>query len=347
MIPIPKRTLLLLLMTLILLFTAIGCGSSNTANSPTVGAANSEAVNKTAESTPKSTDAAQKTQGTYPITIKHPKGETVIKQMPKKVAVIFEWYNADNLLSLGIKPVAITNDPAWYSNDLGVASYLVEDLKGIQILGDRSNPDLEKLALAKPDLILTINVPFLEEKYSQFNKIAPTIMMDGFNGDWKAYHRQIAAIFDQVKQAEQTFQEIDKKMAETKSKLEKSMGSDNLAIVQILPKTLRLFGKKDPVTDLLYKELGVKPAPEAEKLEGISEISLESLAKMDPDRILIYWTTAERFKPIAETSVWKNLKAVKNGKVYFPESTVEWNPSGPIGRSKLLDRITETFTSTK
>ncbi|GAA0356919.1 iron-siderophore ABC transporter substrate-binding protein [Bacillus horti] len=278
----------------------------------------------------------------YPLTIQHAKGEEVIHEKPERVAIIFEWFNTDNLLSLDIEPIAMTNDPAWYGNDLGIASYLVDELEGIELLGSRESADVEKLTLANPDLILSVNVPFLDKQYDQFKQIAPTLMLDNYRGDWKDYHRQIAAIFGKEKEAEETIQRLEEKAQHARQELEGSIGEDSLAVVQLLPKTIRLYAQ-DGINELLYDDLGITPVPEAVQAQGVEEISLESLADINPDRILLYWTQAEELAEIEKSGVWQGLKAVQNGNVYFPERTVEWNPHAPIGRDVLLDQIVETF----
>ncbi|MBW4095880.1 MAG: ABC transporter substrate-binding protein, partial [Acidobacteria bacterium] len=87
----------------------------------TLSACSTGAVGTASEST-----AAGATDS-FPVTIKHAFGETVIKSAPSKVATI-SWVNADVVLALGVVPVGMPKDD-WGANAQGSTPWKDEALK--------------------------------------------------------------------------------------------------------------------------------------------------------------------------------------------------------------------------
>lgn len=75
---------------------------------------------------------------------------------------------------------------------------------------------------------------------------------------------------------------------------------------------------------LLYGKNGMEPTPEIQKLlnegMGFAEISTEKMTEIAGDRIFILEPVTEdakqSTKELMDSAVWKNLPAVKAGKVY-------------------------------
>jgi iron complex transport system substrate-binding protein len=72
-----------------------------------------------------------------------------------------------NALALGIKPIATT-----YDTSQDFPEYIRGQASGIELIGDISTPNLEKILRLKPDLILAN--PWLTNIYEQLSYIAPT-----------------------------------------------------------------------------------------------------------------------------------------------------------------------------
>lgn len=122
------------------------------------------------------------------VTIKHAFGETKIPGPPKRV-VSAGYTDQDDLLAVGVVPVAVTNwfgdQPfgvwPWAQPKLGTAQPVVLDLSnGIQV---------EQIAALKPDLIVATNAGLDADTYAKLAAIAPTIPQtgqDAFFEPWKA-----------------------------------------------------------------------------------------------------------------------------------------------------------------
>ena len=121
------------------------------------------------------------------VTVKHAFGETKIPSPPKRV--VSAGYNEqDDLLAVGVVPVAVTNwfgdQPfgvwPWAQPKLGTAQPVVLDLSnGIQI---------DQIATLKPDLIVATNAGLDADTYAKLSAIAPTVAQSGedaFFEPWK------------------------------------------------------------------------------------------------------------------------------------------------------------------
>src|SRR5271163_1323804 len=144
------------------------------------------------------------TGGGGPLTITHAFGETTIPEPPKRV-VSAGLTGQDDLLALGIVPIAVTNwfgdQPfgvwPWAQPKLGNAKPVVLNLdNGIQV---------QQIAGLKPDLIVATDAGLDEDTYQKLTAIAPTLpQSDGyaFFEPWKDQATAIGqAVFrpDQIK----------------------------------------------------------------------------------------------------------------------------------------------------
>lgn len=114
----------------------------------------------------------------FPVTIKHAFGETVIPAAPKRV-VTWGWSSTDAAIALGVIPVGI---PSFRSEgfDHDVVPWVAEALaaRGAAtpaILDNAANPPIEQIAALKPDLILAVYSGITEDEYKLLSQIAPVV----------------------------------------------------------------------------------------------------------------------------------------------------------------------------
>jgi iron complex transport system substrate-binding protein len=127
------------------------------------------------------------------VTIKHAFGETKLPGPPKRV-VSAGYTDQDDLLALGVVPVAVTNwfgdQPfgvwPWAQTKLGTAQPVVLDLaNGIQI---------DQIAALKPDLIVATNAGLDAATYAKLSAIAPTIPQSGQDAFFEPWKDQAVTI---------------------------------------------------------------------------------------------------------------------------------------------------------
>ena len=115
----------------------------------------------------------------FPRTVEHAMGSTEIPDRPERV-VVLDTGELDSVLSLGVTPVGAVTTAV----SEGFLSYLADDAADVEVVGTISEPDLEAIAAAEPDLILS-NKTRHEEIYEQLSQIAPTVFADRVGVVWK------------------------------------------------------------------------------------------------------------------------------------------------------------------
>jgi iron complex transport system substrate-binding protein len=151
-------------------------------------------------------------RGGGPLTITHAFGETTIPQPPKRV-VSAGFTGQDDLLALGIVPVAMTNwfgdQPfgvwPWAQPKLGSAKPVVLNLdNGIQV---------QQIAALKPDLIIATDAGLDQDTYQKLAAIAPTLAQsdgDAFFEPWKDQAKAIGQAVYQSGQITSLINGVDK-----------------------------------------------------------------------------------------------------------------------------------------
>jgi iron complex transport system substrate-binding protein len=155
------------------------------------------------------------TGGSGSVTISHVFGETTIPEPPKRV-VSAGFTGQDDLLALGVVPIAITNwfgdQPfavwPWARDKLGNAKPVVLNLdNGIQV---------HQIAGLKPDLIVATDAGVDEDTYQKLSAIAPTIpQSDGyaFFEPWKEQATAIGRAVFQPDQMKSLINGVDQRFA--------------------------------------------------------------------------------------------------------------------------------------
>jgi iron complex transport system substrate-binding protein len=153
--------------------------------------------------------------GGGPVTITHIFGETSIAQPPKRV-VSAGFTGQDDLLALGIVPIAVTNwfgdQPfgvwPWAQSKLGSAKPVVLNLdNGIQV---------SQISALKPDLIVATDAGLDQDTYQKLAAIAPTLAQsdgDAFFEPWKDQAKAVGQAVFQSGQIASLISGVDKGFA--------------------------------------------------------------------------------------------------------------------------------------
>jgi iron complex transport system substrate-binding protein len=127
------------------------------------------------------------TGGGGPLTITHAFGETTISEPPKRV-VSAGFTGQDDLLALGIVPVAVTN---WFGDQpFGVWPWALPKLGNAKpvVLNLDNGIQVQQIAGLKPDLIVATDAGLDQDTYQKLAAIAPTLAQsdgDAFFEPWK------------------------------------------------------------------------------------------------------------------------------------------------------------------
>ncbi|MEZ0356094.1 iron ABC transporter substrate-binding protein [Mycobacterium sp. ENV421] len=150
------------------------------------------------------------------VTIKHIFGETTISAPPKRV-VSAGFTEQDDLLAVGVVPIAVTN---WFGDQpFGVWPWARAKLGSAQpvVLNLDNGIQVDQIAALKPDLIVAVNAGLDADTYKKLSAIAPTIAQsddDAFFEPWKDQATAVGTAVFQGRQMKQLISDVDAKFAD-------------------------------------------------------------------------------------------------------------------------------------
>jgi iron complex transport system substrate-binding protein len=299
------------------------------------------------------------TDGTFPRTVTHFKGETTLKSEPKKIAVLSTG-QLDDLLSLGIVPTATTRaDNAGLVPDY-LADAFPEDkarLADMTDAGTRQAPNLETLAAAEPDLILANDS--LGDLYPKLSKIAPTVITAGNGINWK---RDLLLVGDAVGKGEAAQEMLDEIVGDAEEKGKALDGSESdpeggsqggsqggseggpaVSMVRFTPDRTRMFGVSS-FPGSIAVDMGLN-RPKSQQFKAISEdIGAESVDIADGD--WIFYSVQGDASDTDAASVlagplWKSMKAVQAGHAVKVDDDPWYLNAGPTAARLVIRQLAE------
>lgn len=149
------------------------------------------------------------------VIVKHQFGETKIAAPPKRV-VSAGFTEQDDLLAVGVVPIAITN--WWGDQPFGVWPWARQKLGSAQpaVLSLDNGLEFDKIAALKPDLIVATNAGVDQDSYNRLSSIAPTIAQSGdqpFFEPWKVQATTIGEAVFQAGQMKSLISDVDGRFA--------------------------------------------------------------------------------------------------------------------------------------
>lgn len=127
------------------------------------------------------------------VTVSHAFGETTIPRPPKRV-VSAGLTDADDLLAVGVVPVAVTD---WFGGEpFGVWPWARAQLGNAQpvVLNLADGVPVDQIAALKPDLIVATNAGLDQDTYAKLSAIAPTVAQSGRDAFFEPWKDQATTI---------------------------------------------------------------------------------------------------------------------------------------------------------
>ncbi len=245
---------------------------------------------------------------------------------PQRIAAI-SYFATDLAFALGIEPVATTYIVAGREPE-----YLAGLTKNLKQIGQRAKPNLELLSEAKPDLIIAMK-RYTAANAQHLQRIAPFL----------AYNMELLSeSYDEVAQVSKVLGKAERG-AELNAAFKKNL-AEFVAKAPAAPKPRFqiMWGGDTPFTfhtentaASIVAALGgdniAGPMTQGGRF-GIS-LSLEAMLEKNPEVIFVVDYGPDR--PHENNPIWKQLSAVKNGRVHYVSD--EWvETNGPIARELVL-----------
>jgi iron complex transport system substrate-binding protein len=304
------------------------CGSNEKSNN-----ANNSGAAETATNAPSPTaEQAEQTEKTMTDGLGN---EVTIPANPER---IIGSYLEDYLVALGVKPVA-----QWTVKN-GVQVYLQDSLKDIPTIP--FDLPYEAVTSFNPDLHLIGTASQVEGgKYEEYAKISPTYVIgDETMADWRKALLKIGEVLNKSDEAQKVLEDYDKKAAEAKAKLQASVPGESVAALWLIQKSFFVVSDKLSSGAVLYQDLGLEVPEVVKEISAASEfswnsISLEKLAELDADHLILINSDADTGSEALKDPIWQSIPAVKNGNVHEFSRETSWLYYGPIASSQIIDNV--------
>jgi iron complex transport system substrate-binding protein len=281
-------------------------------------------------------------QTTFPISLKHDAGETIISSQPKRIIALHPT-SLEILLSLGVTPIGMGGYGLMTEEALGKTATSVpnfDDLLPVKPVHVGSDPSLEVMTTLKPDLILSITFA-AQNIFPQFSRVAPTLVYNyGGAGGWEKALRDIAKLLGKEAQAEQIIRNLETKARTNRNRLAPTLASGNKIAVFALRGPQLLSTGLGFAPSRLLNQLGFKNVAPA-NAPVFAPISSEGLLTVKADRVMLMNYGAP--KEILENTV-ALLKRGNFKSVYGIDIlTASRSGLGPLSEAQLLDAYTKSI----
>ncbi|MFI7404169.1 ABC transporter substrate-binding protein [Streptomyces sp. NPDC049541] len=261
----------------------------------------------------------------FPRTLKTVMGDVKIPSQPKRV-VVLDTGELDDVTLLGIDPVGAV--APHFKTEGGFPTYLKGELSGTADVGPLLEPNLEKIASLKPDLILSSKIRH-EKIYDKLSAIAPTVFTETTGGVWKQNLKVHAEALGLEKEAAAKLKEYETQAKALGEAIRKKDGGTmpTASVVRFIAGPTRLY-QTNSYSGVVLNDIGFqRPKSQVSNDPAVTmkDVSPEEIDQADAD--LVFVTTADtpdktQQKQVTSNPVWKSLKAVKDGKVFtVPDET--------------------------
>ncbi|WP_329071577.1 iron-siderophore ABC transporter substrate-binding protein [Streptomyces sp. NBC_01429] len=269
-------------------------------------------------------DATSAASGAFPVKVATKFGDITVPEQPKRV-VALGWGDAEATLALGVQPVGASDWLAFGDDGVGPwAKGLYK--KSPQMIGTLE-PEFEKIAALKPDLILDTKSSGAQERYDTLSKIAPTIGVpkggDQYKISWDKQTQMISAALGIPDKGEELISETEKKFKESAAAHPEFKGKT----ITVGSRTSSAWGAYVHGTGRVdfVERLGFKNNPAVEAKSGDSfslTISRENLDLLNAD-LTVMAPIGIDAKKISDDPLYKAVPSVKAGhSVVFDDETL-------------------------
>jgi len=272
--------------------------------------------------------------------VEHMMGKTCIPIHPQRVVTL--WSDIlGNSLALGVKPVGATQA------DYPFPGYFQGKASGVEYIGNNFNPDIEKILLLNPDLILTNS--WAEKNHNSYNKlsrIAPTVVLDfpePLERDWKKMLKDLAIVLGKTKEFNQLVDQYNQRVENLKQALGDRRHELQISVANASPQFgIWVYGEKHPVGRVL-NDIGLqRPPSQRGDFYYIDNISEEVLSMIDGDVLFFLVSrkqdSQEMLDRLRKNPLWQQLKAFQNNKIYFV-SEEHWHSFNYLSINAVIDDL--------
>jgi iron complex transport system substrate-binding protein len=272
--------------------------------------------------------------------VKDMTGNVCIPSNPLKIVTLWESHFA-SALALDVIPIATQNFG-------DIPEYLRKKAQGVQSLG--SEPNLEKILLLKPDLIISSSR--LQNIYQMLSEIAPTVMVYHPRPPltWKGNLETIASILGKEKEANQVIENYERRIEKLKASLGESRLTTQVSVATVTQTYGIYYYGSQTTIGMILNDLGLQKPP-SQRGDFLTKynISEESLFDIDGDILFLSYSNDEaskkNFDSLQQNPLWQKLNVVQEDRVYIVDSA-HWYSFNALAANAILDDLEKYLVNT-
>lgn len=274
-------------------------------------------------------------------TIVHDFGTTELKKAPKRIVILDNLYG-EILDPLDITPVGATTGQADSQEFSTLFKKQYKDAKVVSV-GWQGNPDLDKIAELKPDLILMTGEQ--EDLYDELSEIAPTVgyqINTDENWDYHETSLKVAEIFDKRDEMKKDLDRLDAREAVFAENVKAKFGDQKLMYLRVTDNDIRYYAYGH--FGYLYDTYHFNRAETFNPDDMFQVIDPDKLKDINPDLLIVQADSQELLdNKLKNTPVWTSLKAVQNNKVIYADYSTYMLGFGIVSQEAIMKQISDEW----
>ena len=274
-------------------------------------------------------------------TIVHDFGTTELKKAPKRIVILDNLYG-EILDPLDITPVGATTGQADSQEFSTLFKKQYKDAKVVSV-GWQGNPDLDKIAELKPDLILMTGEQ--EDLYEELSEIAPTVgyqINTDENWDYHETSLKVAEIFDKRDEMKKDLDRLDAREAVFAENVKAKFGNQKLMYLRVTDNDIRYYAYGH--FGYLYDTYHFNRAETFNPDDMFQVIDPDKLKDINPDLLIVQADSQELLdNKLKNTPVWTSLKAVQNNKVIYADYSTYMLGFGIVSQEAIMKQISDEW----
>ena len=274
-------------------------------------------------------------------TIVHDFGTTELKKAPKRIVILDNLYG-EILDPLDITPVGATTGQADSQEFSTLFKKQYKDAKVVSV-GWQGNPDLDKIAELKPDLILMTGEQ--EDLYDELSEIAPTVgyqINTDENWDYHETSLKVAEIFDKRDEMKKDLDRLDAREAVFAENVKAKFGNQKLMYLRVTDNDIRYYAYGH--FGYLYDTYHFNRAETFNPDDMFQVIDPDKLKDINPDLLIVQADSQELLdNKLKNNPVWSSLKAVQNNKVIYADYSTYMLGFGIVSQEAIMKQISDEW----
>ena len=274
-------------------------------------------------------------------TIVHDFGTTELKKAPKRIVILDNLYG-EILDPLDITPVGATTGQSDSQEFSTLFKKQYKDAKVVSV-GWQGNPDLDKIAELKPDLILMTGEQ--EDLYEKLSEIAPTVgyqINTDENWDYHETSLKVAEIFDKRDEMKKDLDRLDAREAVFAENVKAKFGDQKLMYLRVTDNDIRYYAYGH--FGYLYDTYHFNRAETFNPDDMFQVIDPDKLKDINPDLLIVQADSQELLdNKLKNSPVWTSLKAVQNNKVIYADYSTYMLGFGIVSQEAIMKQISDEW----